>query len=119
MAHYEHLPIYRHSMAFAVYVETIVRNFSRYHKYSLGADLRFLAHQVIYLVIQANNQVDRLAILLELRDLFERLKVIIRLCKEVKAFKNSQSFIEGMTQIVNLSRQTEGWLKYINTNNQS
>ncbi|MDA0911053.1 MAG: four helix bundle protein [Proteobacteria bacterium] len=119
MAQYEHLPIYNKTLAFAVYIETIVRNFSRYHKYSLGLDLRRLAHQSVFLVIQANNQVNRLTILLQLRDLFEQLKIMMRLCKEVKAFNSSQNFIEGMTQIVNLSRQTEGWIKYINANNQN
>ncbi|WP_192485335.1 MULTISPECIES: four helix bundle protein [Cysteiniphilum] len=119
MAQYEHLPIYRQTMAFAVYIETIVRNFSRYYKYSLGSDLRDLAHQSVFLVIQANNQAERLTTLFQLRDLFEQLKIMMRLCKEVKAFNNSQSFIEGMTQIVNLSRQTEGWIKYINANNQN
>jgi hypothetical protein len=35
-------------------VEQIVRVFSRYHKYSLGADLRQLSHSVLRLVIRAN-----------------------------------------------------------------
>lgn len=40
MAYYEHLPIYRKAMETAIYFETIVRNFSRYNKYSLGAEMR-------------------------------------------------------------------------------
>jgi hypothetical protein len=54
MAQYEHLPIYKKAMDLAVYVEQIVRVFSRYHKYSLGADLRQLSHSVLRLVIRAN-----------------------------------------------------------------
>jgi len=34
MARYEHLPIYKKAMDLAVYLEKIVRGFSRYHKYS-------------------------------------------------------------------------------------
>ena len=40
MARYEHLPIYRAAFDLAVHVEKIVRSFGRYHKYSLGTELR-------------------------------------------------------------------------------
>ncbi|MGH8554923.1 MAG: hypothetical protein ACREUD_05050 [Gammaproteobacteria bacterium] len=40
MARSEHLPIYKASYDLCLYLEQIVRSFSRYHKYSLGADLR-------------------------------------------------------------------------------
>jgi hypothetical protein len=36
MARYEHLPIYKTAMDLAVYLEQVVHNFSRYHKYTLG-----------------------------------------------------------------------------------
>ena len=37
---YENLPIYKSAMDFCVYIETIVRGFEKYHKYTLGVDLR-------------------------------------------------------------------------------
>ena len=40
MARYEHLPIFREAYDLSVHIEKIVRNFSRYHKYTLGTDLR-------------------------------------------------------------------------------
>jgi hypothetical protein len=40
MAQYEHLPIYREAMRLAVHLENIVRGFARYHKYTLGSELR-------------------------------------------------------------------------------
>jgi hypothetical protein len=39
MARYEHLPIYKAAMDLTVYIEQVVRNFSRYHKYTLGPGL--------------------------------------------------------------------------------
>ena len=39
MVRYEHLPIYKKAMDLAIDVEKIVRNFSRYHKYTLGREL--------------------------------------------------------------------------------
>jgi hypothetical protein len=40
MARSEHLPIYKKAMEIALYFEQIVRNFSRYNKYTIGSDLR-------------------------------------------------------------------------------
>ena len=40
MAQTEHLPIYKAAYDLCLYLEQVVHGFSRYHKYSLGADLR-------------------------------------------------------------------------------
>ena len=40
MAHTEHLPIYKSAYELCLRLEQVVRGFSRYHKYSIGADLR-------------------------------------------------------------------------------
>jgi hypothetical protein len=40
MARYEHLPIYAKAMELAVYLQSVVRNFSRYDKYTIGTELR-------------------------------------------------------------------------------
>ena len=45
MARYEHVPIYNTAMDLAVYVEQVVRNFSRDHKYTLGSDLRLQSRE--------------------------------------------------------------------------
>jgi hypothetical protein len=113
MAYYEHLPIYKKSMILAVYIENMVRGFSRYHKYSLGSDLRRLAHKIICLIIRANSQVQRLPTLLILREVLESLKVSVRLCKEVRAFNSLNSFVHTIEQVIVLSRQNEGWIKSI------
>jgi hypothetical protein len=47
MAYYEHLPIYKKAMETAVYFETIVRNFSRYNKYNLGAEMRTKSRDIV------------------------------------------------------------------------
>ena len=45
MARYEHLPIYRDALNLAVHFEKIVSGFSRYHKYTLGSELRHASRQ--------------------------------------------------------------------------
>ncbi len=56
MARYEHLPIYRDALALAVHFEQIVAGFSRYHKYTLGTELRNASRKTVTLIIRANNQ---------------------------------------------------------------
>ena len=50
MARYEHLPIYKTAMDLAVYLEQVVRNFSRYHKYTLGSDLRQQSREPVRMI---------------------------------------------------------------------
>jgi hypothetical protein len=47
MARYEHLPIYKHALDVAVHFEKVVASFSRYHKYTLGTELRNASHAVL------------------------------------------------------------------------
>jgi hypothetical protein len=100
-------------MDLAVYVENMVRGFSRYHKYSIGADLRNLSRAVVTLIISANSREDKLSVLTTLRDTIEELKVVIRICKEIRAFKSFSSFQYAAEAAVNLSRQSEGWIKSV------
>ena len=73
-------------MDVTIYFEKIVRNFSRYHKYTLGNELRGKSREIVGLIIKANSTVEKLSLLLELRERLEGLKVLMRICKEVKAF---------------------------------
>ena len=88
MARYEHLPIYKAAFDPLVYFEKIVKNFSRYNKYTHGTDLRNISSQVV----RANNTVNKLPVLEELRLYLEELKTVIRICKEVNDFPNFNSF---------------------------
>ena len=92
MAQYEHLPIYKKAFDLLVYFERIVKNFSRYHKYTHGSALRNIAQEVVMLIIRANNSQEKGPVLQEVRIKLEELKVVIRICKEIKAFSNFNSF---------------------------
>ena len=113
MAHYEHLPIYKKAMDLTVYIENVVRGFSRYHKYTVGTDLRNLSREIFKLIIRANSEKDKLLTLLKLRDTIEELKATIRLCKELKAFKNFNSFQHAVEEVISIGRQGEGWIKSV------
>ncbi len=110
MARYEHLPIYKKAFELAKYFDKIVRNFSRYNKYTYGTELRNLSREILKEIIRANNAVDKMPHLLAIREKLEELKVVIRLCKELKVFPNFNSFQHSLNEVVNISRQNEGWL---------
>jgi len=114
MAYYEHLPIYSKAMETAVYFENIVRNFSRYNKYNLGAEMRTKSRDIVKLVIKTNSSRNKLPMLYELREHIEELKILIRISKESKAFHNFNSFKYAMECVVSISKQNEGWIKSIN-----
>ena len=111
MARAEHLPIYKASYDLCLSLEQVVRSFSRYHKYTLGTDLRDGARRVLKLVVRANTRRDKVPVLLELREEVEELKVILRLCQDVKAFANFDAFEQAITKAVEIAKQNEGWLK--------
>ena len=111
MARYEHLPIYKKAMDVAVHFEKVVAGFSRYHKYTLGTELRNKSREIVSMIVKANSTKDRLPRLLELRGRIDDLIIIVRLCKEVKAFKSFKSFQFAVEEINSVSRQNEGWIK--------
>ena len=111
MARYEHLPIYKKAFDLFLYFEKIVRKFSRYDKYTLGADLRDSARSVLKLIVRANSAHDKRPVLEEVRTQLEELMILVRVAKEVKAFENLNSYQFCAGEIIEISRQNEGWLK--------
>jgi len=111
MARYNHLPIYRTAFDLAIHIEKIVRHFSRYHKYSLGTELRENSRRILERIIEANNSQSRESILLKLREDLEKFKVLARLCHESGGFSSTRSYLYVSEQIVNIAKQNEGWLR--------
>jgi hypothetical protein len=91
MARYEHLPIYKKTFDLFLYFEKIVRKFSRYDKYTLGADLRDTTRSVLKLIVRANSSQEKRPVLEEIRTQLEELMILVRVAKEVKAFENLNS----------------------------
>ncbi len=111
MALYENLSIYKKTLDLAVYFEKAVKNFSRYHKYTVGTELRNSSREILKLIIKANSMRDRRAMLLDVREKIEELKVLIKICKEIKAFRSFRSFEYSIRSVINIAKQNEGWLK--------
>ena len=140
MANYEHLPIFKKMMDLAVFMEQTVRHFSRYHKYTLGSELRTMCHEALALIVEANSLPGgmrgaeqqatggtasgpeqlhpaggavsrRHAVLLQLRVLLEKIKIHLVIAKEVQAYHSRNSFVQATEMAVDLCRQNEGWIR--------
>ncbi len=111
MAYTEHLPIYKSAYDLCLWFERVVAGFPRYHKYSLGSDMRDHARRVLKLVVRANAWRDKVPVIVELREELEELKVLVRLCADVKGFPNFNSYEYAITQVVAIAKQNEGWPK--------
>jgi hypothetical protein len=111
MARYEHLPIYKKAFDLAVHFEKVVAGFSRYHKYTLGTELRNRSREIVLAIIRANSSRDKAPHLMQLRNDLEELLLLIRLCKETKAFKSFKAFQFVAEEVTAVSRQNEGWLR--------
>jgi 23S rRNA-intervening sequence protein len=111
MARYEHLPIYKQALDVAVHFERVVAGFSRYHKYTLGAELRSQSRAVVVAIVKANAARDKQALLLALREKLDELLITVRIAKEAKAFKSFESFQYAIEQVIAVCRQNEGWLR--------
>jgi len=72
------LPIYRAALELAVYMEQTVRHFDRYHKYTVGTDLRQKSKGVLFGISRAHLAEEKLPALVELRDSCEEMKMLIQ-----------------------------------------
>jgi len=112
---YENLPVYKKALDLTVYFENIVRNFSRYHKYTVGTELRNLSRRILVLIAKANIRRERINTLAEALQSLEELKILIRICKEIKAFQTFKSYEFATRLTIEVAKQCEGWLKSQNS----
>lgn len=111
---YRQTPLWRDAQRFLVEVEGAVRQFPRYHKYTLGAELRQQAMSVCRLVAraaQARDAHQRVQILEQLVWQVEDLKMSVQLGKELEAFASFAQFQRLAEQAVVLGKQSGGWWK--------
>lgn len=107
---YENLPIYKAALDLCVYVEQIVQSFDKYHKYTIGEDLRTHSKELLFGIHKANRMRDKKESLETLRDKCEETKMLIALAKELKAFKSFTQFEHSSKLTVNICKQTQSWL---------
>ena len=109
MARYEHLPIFQRGYELTLQMEELVRNFSRYHKYGLGQELRDRARGILLCIVRTNDQWDKIPGLDELRVRLAEMQILVRLAKDTQALPSFRAYERASALIADLSRQMEGW----------
>ena len=106
-------PIWRDANRLLLEVEQAVKHFPRYHKYTLGTELRQKAMLICQLVARAwREKTQNLVILKQLVATIDDLKIQLQLGKELQVFQNFSVFERLATLTVTVGKQSGGWLRH-------
>ncbi len=106
-------PIWRDANRLLLEVEQAVKHFPRYHKYTLGTELRQQAMLICQLVARAwREKTQNLAILKRLVATVDDLKIQLQLGKELQVFQNFSVFERLAALTVTVEKQSGGWLRH-------
>jgi four helix bundle protein len=114
VGYYEALPIYKAAMDLVVALDGAVRKFSRFHKYTLGSQLRESALAVVLQVARGNQRLERDEALQLACQRAEEVKILLNVAKEVKAFHGFNEYVQLMERAVGVAKQAEGWRRSLN-----
>jgi len=111
------LPIWRDSNLLLLSIEQAVRSFPRYHKYTLGTDLRKQAMLIVRYLARAVSSKNKLRLrcVYKLQSLIDEIKVMINLAKELQAFKNFKQFQQLAELSVAIGKQNGAWLNKLSS----
>jgi len=105
-------PIYRDAYTLVVAIEQVVHKFGRYHKYTLGSELRHNAYLLLeYITFAINNKTQRLEWINKAHLNSERLKIKIQLAKTLNLYPSFKHFENIATLAVAVSKQCKSWQK--------
>jgi len=109
---YKRLPIWREANLLLLAIEQAVKHFPKYHKYTLGSELRQNALRLCQVVHRAaTRKSNKHKLLQQLVELIDDLKLRIVLAKELHTFKSFKQFESVARLAVGLGKQAGGWLR--------
>jgi len=101
-------------------VEQAVRGFSRYHKYTIGTDLRTQAMTVVRMCHRAWRDMPRQAKwVADLIWSVDELKLSLQLGSQIRAFKSFAQFQQLILLAENVGRQAGGWKRTLHPKGQN
>jgi len=105
-------PILRDANRLLLEMEQSVRYFPRYHKYSLGSELRAQVFKINQLIARAWQYKDQsLYYLKRVIRAVDDLKIQLQLAKELKVFRNFAEFQRLAELTISLGKQSGGWYR--------
>jgi len=109
----QELPLYKATLELCVYVDTIVKNQEKYHKYGIGDELRRCTREMFYVVGRVMYAKEKQELLEALVVKCDEVKSILVLAKAIKAFKSFKQFEHSSRLAVNVCKQSQAWLKSV------
>lgn len=101
-------------------IELAVRGFIRYHKYTIGTDLRTQAMTVLRLCNRAwRNRSNQLQWVSELVWAIDELKLTIQICSQLHAFKSFKQFELIIRATEDIGRCAGGWKRDLHQKSQN
>jgi len=107
------LPLYRALYKLLLYLYTLVKNFPKSYKYSLGQNILDLAWETLDLIILANNlpNKEKSVSIVQASVAFDKLKMRLRLAWELKII-NHQKLAFLVETNEEIGKMLAGWLKW-------
>lgn len=114
MAQYSHLPIYIKTYEFIKYIYTIIGQFRKEYKHTLGNDLQKIIWLMLDEIIRTNSLPDnqKKEGLEKMSYLFDKFKIRFRFAYEI-GLMTDKKFGVAQRQIEEIGRQLGGWQKYV------
>lgn len=100
------------------FLYSVIRNFPKEYKYTLGGNILRLSWQCLDLVIESNslpNQ-EKHPKILELSIIFDKLKIRIRMAQEINLISKKQFIHIQINYFKEIGDMIGGWLKWSSTN---
>lgn len=115
------LPIWRDSQRLLLLTEQAVKGFSRYHKYTLGTQLREQALWVCRILQRALNAqgARRYKLVEKLQIVIDELKLLVQLSKELNLFQSFSQFQQLAELTVQVGKQGGMWRRKLTKNKTS
>jgi len=111
MARYEHLQVYKSVYDLNLYFFKLSRGFPKDFKYGLAQEIKHLLTELLDQIIVANNAVDKTDILRKAEVIIERIKIKVRMLRDMAAIKLS-SYKYLFVNLIGISKQLEKWLAW-------
>ena len=119
MQYHNRFPIYRDATALVVEIENIVKQFPKYHKYTLGSEMRKTAYDLLIAITYSINNINaRKQSVKKAHNLSEVLKIKIHLAKNITniSFKLFEILV-NLVMVV--SKQCKAWQKQLQRQRQN
>ena len=82
----QNFPIFRSALELCVYIETIVKSFDKYHKYTIGEDMRKFSKDMLFIINRVGLVKDNgLKAFKSFKQFAHSSKLSVDVCKQSQA----------------------------------